>query len=341
MRRRIRKVDPLRLTSRLAAAAACAVVLLGAVWALAMPTGAGQPQLVTVALGQSVSDTASLLSDHGLIRSPLVFSLTAYATGKWRRIRAGRYELSRSMSALEILDALCCGQRKAWRWVTIPEGYTLQQIAEEVERREIASAQEFARQAQDLAGLSPGFPLAAVSPEGYLFPDTYRVDAGASAQAVLAQMLRRFNEVVWKGMFRGNPTYDGRSLSDIITLASLVEGEAKKDDERAIVAGVLMNRLRRGIKLECDATVQYALGDGRKPRLTHEDLLVDSDYNTYLHLGLPPGPICNPGEASIRAAMDPADVPYLYYVARPDGSHVFSRTFADHQAAIARVRRER
>ena len=99
-----------------------------------------------------------------------------------------------------------------------------------------------------------------------------------------------------------------------------------------------MNRLNRGQRLECDATVQYALGDGRNPRLTADDLNVPSDYNTYLHPGLPPGPICNPGEASIRAAMDPANVPYLYYVARPDGSHVFSRTFEEHQTAVARVR---
>jgi len=104
---------------------------------------------------------------------------------------------------------------------------------------------------------------------------------------------------------------------------------------------VLMNRLERGRRLECDATVQYALGDNRKERLSYEDLQIESEYNTYLHEGLPPRPICNPGEASIRAAMEPAEVPYLYYVARSDGSHIFSRTFAEHQAATARVRRDR
>jgi UPF0755 protein len=147
--------------------------------------------------------------------------------------------------------------------------------------------------------------------------------------------------VVWQGLLEGKPTHHGRTFPEIIVLASLVEAEAQLDEERPKIAGVLMNRLKRGQRLECDATVQYALGDRRKQRLNHNDLLLESDYNTYLHDGLPPGPICNPGEASIRAALEPAPVPFLYYVAKPDGSHMFSRTYAEHQAAIARLRKER
>jgi UPF0755 protein len=154
-------------------------------------------------------------------------------------------------------------------------------------------------------------------------------------------MLRRFEEVVWTEILGGREVDGERSLSDTLVLASMVEEEAKHDEERSIIAGVYVNRLRRGQLLECDATVQYALGADRKPRLTYDDLEVESDYNTYLHPGLPPGPICSPGEASIRAAVEPADVPYLYYVARPDGSHVFSRTLNEHEAAKARVRRQR
>jgi len=183
-------------------------------------------------------------------------------------------------------------------------------------------------------------PIPGDTLEGYLFPDTYRIESSQSERGIIAQMLRRFDRVVWQDLFDGRPAYQGRTISDIIVLASLVEAEAKRDDERPTIAGVFVNRLARGQRLECDATVQYALGENRKPRLMHEDLLIESDYNTYLHPGLPPGPICSPGEASIRAAMSPADVPYLYYVAGPDGSHVFSRTFADHQAAIARLRRQ-
>jgi UPF0755 protein len=296
--------------------------------------------VVTVARGDSVSKVAAMLRREGLIRSAPVFTAAAYLSGKWRRIQAGRFELTPTMAPLEVLDAVSRGSRKAWRWLTVPEGYTLRQIAEEVATAKLASADAFYTQAQLTTDFDPAFPIPRQSLEGYLFPDTYRVDVGESAQMIIQQMLRRFESVIWRGLFHGNPTYQGRSIGDIIILASLVEGEAKHEQERPVIAGVLMNRLNQGIKLECDATVQYALGDGRKSRLLNEDLTVPSEYNTYQHEGLPPGPICNPGEASIRAAMEPARVPYMYYVARPDGSHVFSVTFAQHQAAIAQIRRK-
>jgi UPF0755 protein len=287
-----------------------------------------------------------MLADEGVIRSPQAFVATAYLTGKWRRIQAGRHDLAPSMTGFEILDALCRGSRAAWRWLTIPEGYTERQIGAAVEAAGVGKADEFLAAAARPQGQETRFPLPATGPagkpstglEGYLFPDTYRVGPGETAEDLVAQMLGRFGQVVWRGLFHEQPTYKGRALDEVIILASLVEGEAKREKDRPLIAGVLMNRLNRGQRLECDATVQYALGDGRNPRLTADDLNVPSDYNTYLHPGLPPGPICNPGEASIRAAMDPANVPYLYYVARPDGSHVFSRTFEEHQTAVARVR---
>jgi UPF0755 protein len=243
------------------------------------------------------------------------------------------------MSALEMLDALCRGSRKAWRWLTIPEGYSARQIADQVQQQNLGQADAFMAAVSSPAGFTTPFPLPAGSLEGYLFPDTYRVDAGQSSSAIIEQMLRRFDRVVWQDLFHQKAAYNGRSFRDAIILASLVEAEAKHEKERPIIAGVLLNRLSRGIKLECDATIQYALGDGRKTRLLNQDLSVPSPYNTYQHEGLPPGPICSPGEASIRAAMKPAKVPYLYYVARPDGSHVFSVTFAQHEAAIAQIRR--
>ncbi len=178
-------------------------------------------------------------------------------------------------------------------------------------------------------------PLPSTGLEGYLFPDTYRVRHGAPGGEIAGQMLRRFDEVVWRGLFHEHGTYQGRSVNDIIILASLVEAEAKRDSERAVIAGVLMNRLRLGQRLECDATIQYALGKDRKQKLLYKDLEIESEYNTYKHAGLPPGPICNPGKASIEAAMNPAAVPYLYYVARPDGSHCFSRTLAEHDGGEA------
>ena len=315
-----------------------ASVLAMVIWGLAVPVGGGQPQLVTIQRGDSVSDVAIILQQKGLIRSADMFALAAYTTGKWRRLQTGRHELDGSMSAVEILDALCRGSRRAWRWLTIPEGFGARQVAEEIQHQGLGQATAFMQAVSSPGSFATAFPLPPDSLEGYLFPDTYRVDSGETESDIIVQMLRRFDQVAWKQLFHEQPSYKGRSLQDIVILASLVEWEAKREDERPIIAGVLMNRLKRGQKLECDATVQYALGEGRKSRLINSDLLVESDYNTYRRQGLPPGPICNPGEASIKAAMNPAEVPYLYYVARSDGSHVFSTTYSKHQEAIIKVR---
>jgi len=320
-------------------AAVCAVVLLVfALWNLVVPAGAGPPLTITIPRGSSAWQIAQMLGEKHVVRSPASTAAAAYLSGKWRRLRAGRHEVAPSMTPLEILALLSRDANDCWTWLTVPEGYTLRQIAQAIETAGLGKEESVLRQAQEGGRVSTPFPLPETGLEGYLFPDTYRVDAAEQEADVLNQMLRRFDEVVWQGLFHGQPTYQGRTLNEIIILASLVEAEAKQPKDRPTIAGVLMNRLRTGRRLECDATVQYALGDGRKPRLMQADTQVESPYNTYLHAGLPPGPICNPGEASIRAAMDPADVPYLYYVARPDGSHVFSRTLEEHQAAIARIR---
>ena len=313
------------------------VVLLGAYsyWAIAVPMGKGQPKVISIAPGQSAWAVAGTLEKARLIRSRTAFFAYAYLTRRYRHLQAGGYRLAPEMSAAQILDALCHGTHRAWRWLTIPEGYTARQIAKAVEKAKLGTPEEFLRAA---AATKPGFSLPRAGVEGYLFPDTYRVEWDERAPELADQMRRQFRRVVWEGLFGGKAEYRGRRVHDIVTLASLVEAEAKHDNERAVIAGVLMNRLRQGRRLECDATVQYALGADRKQRLLYKDLQLESEYNTYRHDGLPPGPICNPGLASLEAAMDPANVPYLYYVAEADGSHVFSTTFAEHTAAIARIR---
>ena len=316
-----------------------AVVAGGVVWAVTTPVGPGAPRIIRVRNGQSVSEVAAMLEAAGLVRSAQAVAAAAYATGKWRQIQAGRHEVDPGMTGLEVLDALCRAGRTEWRWLTIPEGLTVRQIAEKGEEEGLWAARDFVDVCNRPEAFEVGFALPEDSLEGYLFPDTYRVEQGQGARETIAQMLRRFDQVVWQELFGGETEHGGRGLREVIVLASLVEAEAKRDEERAIIAGVLVNRLERGQRLECDATVQYALGENRKPRLFYADLEIESEYNTYLHHGLPPGPICNPGEASIRAAMEPDDVPYLYYVARADGSHVFSRTYAEHGAAAARIRR--
>lgn len=334
---RLRRLLRLVLRTVLLLAVLAGLAAFWLYWTLARPVGKGQPQTIAVQPGQSPRTVARELQQKGLIRSSRTFLAAARWSGNGRHIQAGGYEFPPTMSALEILDALVHGTHQTWRWLTIPEGFTIRQMADRVEEKKLGTAEAF-RQAATADSFSPGFPLPSSGLEGYLFPDTYRVELDAGARGVLAQMLRRFQEVVSKGMLSQQATYRGRSLNEIVTLASCVEAEAKRDEERPVIAGVLANRLRKGMRLECDATVQYALGAGRKARLFNKDLLVDSEYNTYLHAGLPPGPICSPGAASIRAAMNPASVPYFFYVARPDGSHIFSRTFAEHQAAIARLR---
>jgi UPF0755 protein len=315
-----------------------ALVLAAGFWAVTTPVGPGAPRLVTVREGQSVWQVAALLKRARLIRSAQALAVAAYMTGKWRHIKAGRHELDPGMTGMELLDALSRAPRTTWHWLTIPEGYTVRQIAERIEEEGLGRADEFLEAAGRPETFEASLPLPEDSLEGYLFPDTYRIEDSQGARGIVAQMLRRFDQVVWENLFERGTEHNGRSLTEVVILASLVEAEAKQDDERPVIAAVLLNRLARGQRLECDATVQYALGAERKARLMYEDLEIESDYNTYLHEGLPPGPICNPGEASLRAALEPAEVPYLYYVAQPDGSHVFSRTFAEHRRAIARIR---
>jgi UPF0755 protein len=321
------------------AAAVGGAAILAAGWLfllLALPVGKGPQQGVIIGKDASLRYVAHSLKQKGLIRSEIAFRLAAHR--RWKQVRQGEYLLSPSMNALDIMGRLAGGHVYA-HWVTVPEGFTISQIADLLAERGIASRDEFLAAATAGRMLASDFPLRAGSLEGYLFPDTYRLLPGPEASQILvAHMVARFDEVVWKGLLQGRPPQGGLTLHELVILASLVEGEAKKEQERGLIAGVLMNRLSRGMKLQCDATVQYALGQ-RKPRLMNADLQVVSPYNTYLHEGLPPGPINNPGLASIRAAMHPQQTDFLYYVARPDGGHIFSRTLDQHNASIMRVRR--
>ncbi len=326
-----------------------------------VPVGGGR-QVVRYTLrpGHSLGAVAQELRAAGLIRSPSAFRLAGAWGNRWRRAHAGDYALRRDTSALEILRSFERGDVMAER-VTVPEGFTVWQIADLVQAQGLGTREQLLRAASSAGGLAADLPLPQGSLEGYLFPDTYRVGRDAAAPRKLVEMmLARFDEVVRRGLLDGRPPSGMSnlksqisnlrsrrrvplsSLHEVVTLASLVEGEAKVAAERPIIAAVLSNRLQRGMKLECDATVQYALGPGNhKRRLTYADLATPSPYNTYLHPGLPPGPINNPGRASIAAALHPAPVDYLFYVARPDGLHIFSRTYAEHLRAVAQVRKMR
>lgn len=299
----------------------------------------GEPVLVEIERGSGASVIARQLEAAGLIRSAAAFEVLLSLSGEAGSLRAGQYELSPEMDAAQIARKLAAGE-VAVRRVTIPEGLRIEEIAERIAEAGLTSADEFleaATPSQVMEQSRPdGLKLDGDSLEGYLFPETYDFELGSEPSAMAARMVRELNERFVKPN-KQRIAASKLSLHEIITLASLVEREARVAQERPPIAGVLMNRLNRDMPLQCDATIQYALGAHRE-RLLYEDLKVDSPYNTYLHKGLPPGPICAPGLESLLAALSPAETDSLYYVARPDGKHVFSKTYEEHQAAIRRVR---
>ncbi len=328
------------------------VVLLGAVsvaaffWARGwyeralMPVSESDPVTTefNVEPGQDTATIAHALVDAGLVRDALAFQLMTRIQGTEGQLKAGRYILSSGASAEEIMQALVRGQIH-YRAITIPEGLTVAEITERVldsqmfEDAQWEAALAWARSdAGPLSGLLPVGDDVIEPLEGYLFPDTYLLSDSTGATRLVEMMVDRLLEVY--GSLATESRVDAAELHHALTLASIVEREAVLDRERPTVAGVFANRLRLGMRLESCATVAYIIG--REPLI--RDLEVDHPYNTYVYGGLPPGPIANVGRASLSAAMSPADVRYLYFVARGDGSHAFAATFAEHLANVARYR---
>jgi UPF0755 protein len=292
---------------------------------------------VTVPTGASAAKVAGALKAKGLIRSAAMFRLMARVHGGWD-VKAGAYRLSPSMSAGRILDVLNSGDVEPSVRVTFPEGFTLRQTAERAARIPGVSAAAF----EDLAareGRSFHAPMALpANLEGYLFPDTYDFAPDATPRQVIQTMVDTFDEKVRTPLApqfaaAGKRGFD---LSRIVILASLIEREAKVKKDQPLIAAVLYNRLRIGMPLQVDATIQYVIG--HKDRVLYKDLDVDSPYNTYKVTGLPPGPICSPGVDAIRAALNPAKAPYLFYTANADGSHTFTTTLEKHVEATAQAR---
>lgn len=313
---------------------------LGVLLALFFLPRAGTAEKVTVEFeeGASRMEVAQRLYRAGAVGNPYHFWLIA-TLGRHQLV-AGEYEVSASEGAEGILAKLKEGRVKMHR-VTFPEGWTARQMAKRLEAKGLVLADDFLAEAMEpsldpdpFPWLPAGMPL-----EGFLFPDTYFFAKNFSAREIAGIMLRRFAEMLPDDAVERAGAL-GLSLGEAVIVASMVEAEARLDRERPVIAGVIYNRLRRKMPLQIDATVQYALPQ-RKARLTYADLKVNSPYNTYRHRGLPPGPIGNPGLASLKAALHPARHDFLYYVARPDGSHYFSRTYEEHLRYKARAKRER
>ena len=294
--------------------------------------------IVPIPRGSSAGDIGRILAAHKVIRSSLGFTLMARATGRSKGLKPGAYLLSPSMTPLEVMAKIANGDVCA-RWVTFPEGFTVRQMAERLAAEGFGNADRFLQMAlYGGSSLTSSFHRPNSSLEGYLFPDTYLIPLGGSEEALIQEMLDCFDRKVVETLAAAMAKSD-MSLHEVVTLASLIEREARIPKDRALISAVLRNRLRRGMRLECDATVLYALGR-HKNRVFYKDLDVDSPYNTYRYPGLPPGPIANPGLACIEAALHPAQADYLYYVARPDGSHIFSHSMAEHERAKQAARRK-
>jgi UPF0755 protein len=295
----------------------------------------GAPVRVTIPSGAGLRAISDSLERTGVVRSARLFRIYASLRGGDREIKAGTYMLNRGTGWATVLSELRAGKGIV-HIVTIPEGFSLMQI-EPLVASKLSLPVDSVRAALRDTALLHRLDIPMPTLEGYLFPDTYTFPDGATARAVVDAMVRRF-EQVWKPEWTARLDTLHMSRNDVMALASIVEKEARLAQERPVIAAVYANRLRRGILLQADPTVQYALGK-HVARVYYKDLEVESPYNTYKHKGLPPGPIASPGRPSIEAALYPASVPYEFFVAFPDGHHEFRRDLAGHEQARAEARR--
>jgi UPF0755 protein len=304
--------------------------------AVASCGGGGGPQVrVTVPLGATMKSAADSLARAGVIGSPTAFRLYAKVRRGDRAIKAGTYMLAKNASWSSVLASLRNGKGIV-NTVTVPEGWTLAQT-EALLASKLSLPVESIKAATRDSALLQRLRVSRPDLEGYLFPDTYFFPPGTTARAAVQTMARRF-EQRWKPEWSARLDTFAISRHEVVTLASIVEKEAKLPQERPIIASVYWNRLRKGMLLQADPTVQYALPE-YQTRLLYRHLAVRSPYNTYRYRGLPPGPIAAPGEASIVATLYPADVKSLYFVAYPDGHHEFRETSAEHEKAVMAARR--
>ncbi len=308
--------------------------------ALAACSGSDGPRVtVTIPAGATLDAAIDSLAASRVIDHPGTFRLYAKLRGLGGSLKSGVYLLHQDEAWSEVVAALERGRGVEQRF-TVREGLRLSEIAEIAQRALGIPRDSLLDAAQDsalLAGL--GLPPTTPSAEGYLFPTTYLLPLHIGAHELVHVMTHQFVEQ-WSPEWQARLDSLNFSRHQLVTLASIVEAEARYDPDRPFISAVYHNRLKRGMRLEADPTVSYAYGR-RLKRVYEKNLAVRSAYNTYLHSGLPPGPIGQPGRASLAAALYPADVPFLYFVAQPDGKHIFSTTFAEHEAAIARVKQLR
>jgi UPF0755 protein len=312
------------------------VVLAVAIMLAACGSANEQNVRVVVPRGANLRITAESLAKAHVVSSATAFRFYAMIKGHGRPIRAGTYVLKPSLSWGDVLDMLEGGKSVEQR-ITIPEGWSLEQIVPQLARVLKAPVDSVQAAVRDTA-LLHALDIPTSTLEGYLFPDTYVFPDGTTPRAAVRLMVGRFQQV-WQPAWDSTLQKRAMSRNDIMSLAAIVEKEARLPEERPVIAAVYMNRIKAGMRLQADPTVQYAIGH-HVARVFYKDLEIDSPYNTYKYNGLPPGPIASPGRPSIIAALNPANVPYRYFVAHPDGHHEFTTDFAAHSVAVKQARRE-
>lgn len=324
-----------RLLRRPAALAVAAALLFavcgGAARFLLTPPGTGEKVvLADFAKGSSLQRFAETLEKKGVIRSPRLFVLYARLHGDDARLQAGTYRFTDALTPAEILRKMVLGEVYEQRFA-VPEGYSVYQVAELLEGRKIFPRDRFLAACFD-GKLLASLRLPGRSVEGYLYPSTYGIRPGMDEAAVIRLMVENFNRNA-AGLFPSGGTGSGLSRHQVVTLASMVEKEAVVASEQPLIASVFLNRLRKGMPLQSDPTAVYGVR-AFAGKVKKADIMRDSPYNTYRIKGLPPGPIGNPGSKAIDAVLKPATSPYLYFVAKNDGTHFFSTSLEEHNRAV-------
>lgn len=322
----------------------CLVVIIGFVYVMnriSVPASSSSETLTfTIVKGQGVKEIASTLKEAGLITDRNIFYFYIFVSRDDKKLQAGEYLLARNLNMIELVNKLVKGEVGLnERLITVIEGWNTREIAEYLEKQGLFTQDEFllAGQTTDTRTILPDqtYDFLKDKPadqglEGYLFPDTYLVFRDASADEVVGKMLDNFDQK-FTSEIRAKIASQGKTIYETVTLASIVEKEVRIAEDRKIAAGIFLNRLAMGKPLESDATVNYITGKSLL-QPTYEDIGVDSPYNTYKYAGLPPSPICNPSLESIQSVIEPTDSDYLYFLTKPDGSTVFSKTYEEHLA---------
>lgn len=296
--------------------------------------------VIDIYKGEGLRQISSKLKQAGLIVDEHLFIIFVMSKGWQNSMRAGEYEFEKGSTLSDVAQKIASGDVLI-HTVTIPEGLTVREIADLLELNGVLDGQEFlqvtgdSKERKELLGLLPGRPLTGF--EGYLFPDTYTYTKGVKPREFVLMMIKRFNAVY--GSLRDMRDDVNLTDNEIITLASIIEEETGAAFERPLISAVFHNRLRMGMRLESDPTVIYGIGEEFNGNLTKRDLRTETRYNTYINSGLPPGPIANPGKDSIVAALNPAEVNFIYFVSRGDGTHQFSTNYRDHLRAVSKYQK--